>query len=218
MGNFDQLIGIDHSSRMVDIAASQSPIEGVVSDIDQIDQHLRENSTDLVIAHFVLAYVPLDTVLQQAGRVLAPGGHLSLVNSTDEEGLSTAWVQPLLAHCQKSWNPLLRLVPLFVRRAISNVHAPTEYAVIEAALSRNGFEVLDRQQHRFPYRLETPDDAYSLWIEQGWCVTVVDVPGLSFTVLKKFARYIINRLVFPIAATHVVESLMLRRLEDASSK
>ncbi len=49
-------------------------------------------------------------------------------------------------------------------------------------------------------------------------LTVVDVPGLSFTVLKKFARYIINRLVFPIAATHVVESLMLRRLEDASSK
>lgn len=29
-GNFDQLIGIDHSARMVDIAANQSPMKGTL--------------------------------------------------------------------------------------------------------------------------------------------------------------------------------------------
>ena len=134
-----------------------------------------------------------------------------MVTSTDEEGLSSSWVYPLLDHCRASRNPLLRLVPFLADRAIPSVSTPEDFAFIEKQLSENELEIIDRKQQRFTRQLDTPEEGYNVMIEQGWCVKVIDIPGVPFFLLNMFARYIINRLPFPIRGTQVVETILLRR-------
>ena len=211
-GRFGKMTGVDISARMLETAVNTVPMDGIVSEIDKIDQHIPTQSVDIAVAHFVLAYVPLETVLEQANQVLVKDGYLSLVTTTNEEGLTTGWVYPLLDHCKASFNPLLRLVPFLAYRAIPKVKAPENFASIEQSLIEGEFEIIDRQQQRFTRRLETPAEGYSVLIEQGWCVKVIDLPGVPFSLLKMVARYIINRLPFPILGTQVVETILLRRI------
>ena len=84
-----QAIGIDRSSEMLRLARVKLESAGVRSSLRQGDMYalpLADSSADCVIIHQVLhyAYAPADAIAE-AGRVLAPGGTLLVVDFAAHE-------------------------------------------------------------------------------------------------------------------------------------
>lgn len=91
-----QAIGIDRSSEMLRLARAKLELAGVRSSLRQGDMYalpLGDSSADCVIIHQVLhyAHAPADAI-EEAARVLAPGGTLLVVDfaAHDREELRTS--------------------------------------------------------------------------------------------------------------------------------
>lgn len=116
-----KLIGIDMSAAMLARAKARYGIQTVQSDFNHADQHIAENSLDLIIGHYILAFIDYGTLLQLAKRLLKPGGVLSIAATTydsfpaghkriEQRIQSLRLTRPLLKH--------------WYQRAIQQTHTP----------------------------------------------------------------------------------------------
>ncbi len=206
-----RLTGVDIAQSMLDLAAAQVPLTPIRATVDRVDRHTEPAGYDLVIAHFILAYVTLDTVLAQARRLLAPGGLISLVTSTNE---SAAAMLTQVDRFEASRDPVRRALAGVVRRGLSRTHTPNDLAHIRRRLAAHDLHLVDRQRLEARIHIADPHDGFRWAIDNGWCVNVLDYP-LPMPVLTWLARRGLDYFDYPFVSTHVVESLMVGRIEDA---
>jgi SAM-dependent methyltransferase len=80
------MTGLDVSTAMLRRAADRVPLTAVLGSAEQAASHLPAGAFDLVLAHFILAYVRPQVLLEQVRLLLAPAGVLSLTATTTEGG------------------------------------------------------------------------------------------------------------------------------------
>lgn len=79
-----ELTGIDVSKEMLRVAKSQVNFHDIQCSAADADKHLPIHTQDLVIAHFISAYVPIQTLFHQAKLMTKAEGLFSFVTSTYE--------------------------------------------------------------------------------------------------------------------------------------
>jgi SAM-dependent methyltransferase len=96
-----EVVGVDHSPRLIDEARQRAEAEGLtgvdfrIGDARALD--LSDGSFDIVLAHTLLSHVPTPlTVIQEARRVVRPGGIVALFDG-DYASLTFAHPDPKLA-------------------------------------------------------------------------------------------------------------------------
>jgi predicted TPR repeat methyltransferase len=78
-----ELTGLDPSAEMLKLAARRG-VQVILDDAGGLERHFAPATLDLISAHFVLTYFPLEQLLSMAWSRLRPGGLLSLANSTKQ--------------------------------------------------------------------------------------------------------------------------------------
>lgn len=197
------MTGLDVSTAMLRRAADRVPLTAVLGSAEQAASHLPAGAFDLVLAHFILAYVRPQVLLEQVRLLLAPAGVLSLTATTTEGG--APFYAALDKYFRRTRHPLKRLIGWAADRALASSHMPSDGAELQRRIDSAGLRVLSRQTLRVPVVFETPEAAYRFGIEEGWAVNILAVPGVPLSVAKAVARYGLRQCEYPFKVTQVIE-------------
>lgn len=198
--------GLDISPAMLAAASARLPLKAVLAPAQDAEHHLQTQSFDWVLAHFILAYVPLRDVLQQAHKLLKPGGVLSLVSSTH---LGTS---PLLAANRRCFElspwPWMRWTGRAIDRAVQASHVPRSLDDIEQACLAQGMRLERSHTLRDPICFENVHDAYRFFITEGWGVNILaQCPHWPAPLTKAMLLWGLRQYRYPICWVHTTEVL-----------
>ena len=205
LGIPSRMTGLDVSPEMLRIAAARVPVKPVEAPAERALQVLPAGAFDLVLAHFIFAYVERRTLLEQARALLAPRGVLSLVTTTEEGG--APFHAGLKRHFRDSRHPLKRAIAWAADRALAGSNVPATFADLERDIASAGMQVLRRETMRVPIVFAGPDDAYRFGIEEGWAANILAMPGVPLPLARRIARWGVRQAGYPFNFTHVVEML-----------
>lgn len=204
-----QATGLDISRAMLARAAARIPLTTVQAGAEHAARHLPAGAFDLVLAHFILAYVDRAALLAQARALLADGGVFSLVTTTEEGG--PAFMEWLDRHYRQTRHPLKRIIAAAADRALACSHVPASFGDLEADVAAAGLRVLARQTLRAPVVLADAEAAYRFGFEEGWAANILTVPGLPLGIGQAMARWGVRQGAYPLRFTQVVEMLEVGR-------
>lgn len=205
LGIPSRMTGLDVSPAMLRLAAARVPVTTVEAPAQNALQVLPPGSFDLVLAHFIFAYVDRAALLSQARALLAPDGVLSLVTSTEEGSMAFhAGVDRLF---RRSRHPLKRAIGLATERAFARSNVPKRFADLERDIASAGLRILRRETLRTPVIFTGPEDAYRFGIEEGWAANLLDMPNVPLWMARRIAKWGACQADYPFDFEHVVEML-----------
>lgn len=199
------MTGLDVSPAMLRLAATRVPLSTVHAPAQRASEVLPAGAFDLVLAHFILAYVERRTLLEQARDLLAPDGVLSLVTTTEEGG--GPFFEGLDRFFLRSRNPLKRLIGRVCERAIAQSNVPRSFDSLEAEIHAAGLVVLRRETMLQPITFVDAAAAYRFGIEEGWAANFLTLPGVPVRAAQAVARWGTRQATYPFSFTHVIEML-----------
>ena len=202
-----QLTGLDVSAAMLARAARRVALTPVLAPAQEAAAHLPAASFELVLAHFILAYVPRRPLLAQARQLLAPGGLFSLATTVLEGGENLLHL--MHGPFGRGWHPGRRLLAWAARRGQRRSHVPASYAALAAELAATGWAVRHRDTLRQPICLANAAQAYRFIVEDGWGANALAVPGLPLGLVRAAVRYTATLLPYPLEFCLTVEVLEL---------
>jgi len=202
--------GVDISGAMLDKARQRLPdLTPVQASAAEASNHLPVAAFDVAFAHFILAYVPLEDVLREAARLLAPGGVLSLATSTN------VMAEPLraqVARLERRLSPRARLAAWGARRGLSLTNTPESFEAMLPAFAAAGFEVADRRALDFEVAFRDAEDAYTFAVAEGWCANAMTHPFLPPDLMARLIAWGLEAFAYPDSAPHRIEVCLLRRV------
>jgi ubiquinone/menaquinone biosynthesis C-methylase UbiE len=183
-----ELYGLDVSENMLKKAQELLNCEVFHGDISQTSALVTNNKFDLILAHFVSAYVPVSTTLQECKKTLRESGLVSLVTNTSA---SFSKMQNVLAKLGKSSNPFNKLVSFHVKKALKTIYVPRDTAHLQQLFEDNGFKLHELKTLDIPVNLKTEMDVFDFFVNGGWFAS-----GLVHPLLPKcFFHKIVKRLI-----------------------
>ena len=210
------MTGLDVSPAMLRLAAERVALKTVHAPAQQAREVLPAAAFDVVLAHFILAYVDRHTLLAQARGLLAPGGVLSLVTTTEEGG--GPFFEGLDRFFLKSRNPLKRAMGRLCQRGIAQSHVPQSFASLEADIRAAGLVVLRRDTMRQHITFNNAEEAYRFGIDEGWAANFLTTPGVPVRAGKALARWGTRQATYPFSFTHVIEMLEIGKAPSSANR
>lgn len=204
-------IGFDLSRGMLKQARSKlgERVELLREDALLATRRMPAASVDLVLCHFLLSFVAAEPLLDQAYRLLRPGGLFSLATST----------QRSLGELHSGrFSRTGRL--LGVRRELHKVSTPADHRHCLELLRARGFTIVDDHSQRRRVLFESFNDIRDWALNSGWVAASLDDPfGLRIacgTAIFALARVTMHPL-YPIEA-HSEISIVLARKPQQGEK
>lgn len=199
------MTGLDVSAAMLQRAGARVPLTPVHAPAQRASELLPAGAFDLVLAHFILAYVERSVLFAQARRLLSPTGVFSLVTTTEEGG--GPFFEGLEREFGPRRNPLRRGIGWICERAIARSSVPSGFELLQAELQAAGLVVLRRETMHQHITFRNADDAYRFGIEEGWAANFLAVPGVPVRLAQALARWGTRLATYPFSFTHVIEML-----------
>ena len=199
------MTGLDVSAAMLQRAASRVPLTPVHAPAQRASPVLPPGAFDLVLAHFILAYVERPALFEQARYLLSPAGVFSLVTTTEEGG--GPFFEGLDREFRQRRNPIRRAIGWICERAIARSNVPPAFATLETELRHTGLVVRRRETMHQSITFHNAAEAYRFGIEEGWAANFLAVPGVPVRVAQALARWGTRLARYPFSFTHVIEIL-----------
>lgn len=147
-----KLSGIDVSAKMIAIAREKLELETFHDNAKNVARYINPDSTDLVLIHFLLAYISPEIIITEAAKLLRPGGFCSIATSTYQ---SFAKLQMLAGRVLTPQELKLAQVP------------QTPDALIKL-LNRCGLSILEQNLLKKQVKFNSFDEAYNWGLNSGW--------------------------------------------------
>ena len=206
-----ELHGLDISENMLKKAKMILDCTTYYGDIAKASTLIDKNNFDLIISHFVTAYVPLPSILRECKKMIAERGMISIVTNTMT---SFPVTQTLLPKLEKSSNPFNKLVAHHVKKALKTVYVPMDLDHLQSTLELNGFKVKAIKEEEIQIRLESEKDVYDFFIEGGWFVSGLVHPLLPHGLLRKFSNQLVHKYFsIPYEDTMKIAVAIAERIE-----
>jgi ubiquinone/menaquinone biosynthesis C-methylase UbiE len=144
--------GIDLSEKMIQIAKSKMEVKTFHDDAINIKKYIKPNSIDLILIHFLLAYVNPETIFSEAVRLLRKGGLCSIATSTYE-----------------SFKTLQALAGNFLSKDyLKQAQIPGNPDTLKKKLATTGFEVMNQQIFKKQLHFTNFNQLYDWGMKSSW--------------------------------------------------
>ena len=174
-----------------------------VDDAANLDALFPGQSFDLICTHFITGFVPMSVLGPKIWNRLELGGYWSLVGGT-KLGF------PVLQ--SKSSNRFLRWVSGAGSQGIQEqLLNPDDQKDAERQLVEHGFEVCEAETFRPQVNFPNFDAFMEFGYQGGWFTPLIEQIGLNNT--GAFARFLFNRLFFPVVDHHDVAVILARKVK-----
>lgn len=157
--------GFDVSTGMLSQAAQKlgPAVELINADAHDASAHLPPASQDLVLCHFVLGFGDGENLLEQALRLLRPGGCLSLATTT-RRSFSELYEGRFERYA--NW--------IGVKKSLERLSNPSDHADCRRLLQQHGFDILADRDYRQPVCFRSLRDVRGWAVDSGWVVNGED--------------------------------------------
>lgn len=201
--------GIDISDEMLNIAQANLTFTAIEANVAEASHHLSPHSQDLTLAHFINAYIPIDTLFTEANSLTRPTGYFSLITTTYE---SFPVAQQQLAEFISKNTLLGRVVGHYYKSMVKNTTVASGLNELMLAFERHQFKVVTHQRIEIPITLNNIDELALFGIEGTWFLNSISMRMLPKNFLVQRLKHLFNRIfTFPYHDTHVIDIVLAKK-------
>ena len=204
-----ELTGIDVSGEMLKRARADLYLNTIEASAAQATQYLPLHSQDLILAHFINAYVPIPILFKQAEMLTRKNGHFSMITTTYE---SFPVAQQHLADFIARESILSSIVGHYYKAVVKNTTVASGEEELLQALHRHEFTILEHHRLRIPITLNNIDELALFGIEGTWFLNSLSIKMLPRNFLLQRIKRLFDRIfTFPYQDTHVIDIVLAKK-------
>lgn len=201
--------GIDVSSEMLKQATAIVPLTAIETSATEASHFLPHHSQDLVLAHFINAYIPIDKLFNQANLLTRANGYFSLITTTYD---SFPNAQRQLAEFVSQESILSRIVGHYYKAIVKNTTVAAGEDELMNAFTKHQFEIVSHQRLSIPITLNNIDELAHFGIEGTWFLNSLSIRMLPRQFLLQRLKRLFSKIFeFPYKDTHVIDVVLARK-------
>lgn len=201
--------GIDISPKMLEIAKASLPMVTIESSAGDACRFLPPHSQDLVLAHFVNAYIPIPVLFEQARLLTKASGYFSMI-STTYDSFQTA--QSQLASFIAQDSLVSRVVGHYYKNIVKNATVAAGQAQLLQAFDQHQFNIIAHQRIEIPITLNSIDELIQFGVEGTWFLNSLTIRMLPKNFLRQRLKKLFSHIfTFPYHDTHVIDIVLANK-------
>lgn len=204
-----EFYGFDISKEMLKKAHENIDFHGIQGSAADADKMLPLHMQDLVLAHFINAYIPMESLLQQVKWMSKANGYFSFITSTYESFPNS---QMQLAKFVAEDTILGSLVGHYYKTVVSKTPVASGYEEIVNQLHKNHFEILDHQRIHIPIHFENIDEMARFGIDGTWFLNTLSatrIPKQFF--IERLKRFFNKIFKFPYQDEQIIDIILAKK-------
>lgn len=201
--------GIDVSSAMLQHAKAALDLNTIETSATEASHYLPHHSQDLVLAHFINAYIPIHKLFNQATVLTRSNGHFSLITTTYD---SFPLAQQQLADFVSNESLLSRIVGHYYKAIVKNTTVAASEDDLFHALAQHQFEIIDHVRLHIPIEIKSIDELALFGIEGTWFLNSLSIRMLPRNfLLLRLKRLFSKIFTFPYYDTHIIDVVLAKK-------
>lgn len=202
--------GIDVSSEMLKRAQEALPLTTIETSAGNASRHLPIHSQDLVLAHFINAYIPISVLFNQARLLTNDNGYFSIITTTYE---SFPVAQQHLAGFIAKESLLSSLVGHYYKAVVKNTTVAAGEEELLHSFREHGFQVVEHERLHIPIVLHNIDELALFGIEGTWFLNTLSIRMLPKNFLLQRIKRLFNKIfTFPYKDTHIIDVVLAKKM------
>jgi ubiquinone/menaquinone biosynthesis C-methylase UbiE len=189
------LSGLDISKKMLVNAKEKLECKTHHGSIDAASQIIQGEQFDLILAHFVCAYVKPEVILQQCHKLLNKNGYVSLVSNTSASFPKLMAAFKALVASKRLWATIL---DRHVSRALETVFVPKSLDAFVLQVKQAGLQVLQQESLSLQVSFLDSNSFCDFFMDAGWFANGLLHPLMPVGTIKCIFKQLVNKhLSFP---------------------
>lgn len=201
--------GIDISARMLKEAQQNIELTAIETSATEATHHLPLHSQDLVLAHFINAYIPINDLFNQARLLTRANGYYSLITTTYQ---SFPQAQRMLAEFISQNSLLSRVVGHYYKNMVRNATVASGQEELLRVFKEYDFNVIKHERLHIPIILNNVDELITFGIEGTWFLNSLSIRMLPKNFLLERLKRVFDRIfTFPYEDTHIIDVVLAKK-------
>lgn len=201
--------GIDVSREMLKHAQRTLPLNVIEGSAADAPKFVPSLSQDLVLAHFINAYIPIDKLFQAANTITRSTGYFSMITTTYE---SFPVAQKNLANFIATESILSRIVGHYYKSVMKNTTVASGQDELFSAFEQHHFNIVEHQRLEIPIVLNNIDELALFGIEGTWFLNTLSIRMLPKNfLLQRLKRLFSQIFTFPYEDTHIIDVVLAQK-------
>lgn len=201
--------GINLSSEMLERARNMLPVTTIEASAAEITNYLPPHSQDLVLAHFLNASIPIDTLLSAAKSLTRSTGYFSFVTTTYE---SFPVAQQYLADFITQGSLLGSIIGHYYKSIVKNATVAASEEELLKAFEQHEFEVIEHHRLRIPMVLNNIEELALFGIEGTWFLNNISIRMLPKQFLIDRLKRLFDKVfTFPYQDIHIIDIILAKK-------
>lgn len=204
-----EFTGIDISKEMLKRANEALPLTTIETSAAEANRFIPAHSQDLVLAHFINAYIPIAALFNQAKLLTRSSGHFSIITTTYD---SFPIAQQQLANFISKESLLSSIVGHYYKAIVKNTTVAASEEVLLNAFSEYQFDVIEHQRLHIPITLNNIEELAQFGIEGTWFLNSLSIRMLPKNfLLQRLKRLFSKIFTFPYQDTHIIDVVLAKK-------
>ncbi|VEG89655.1 class I SAM-dependent methyltransferase [Legionella spiritensis] len=201
--------GIDISNEMLERACKVLPLTVIEASATEASHYLPHHSQDLVLAHFINAYIPIQTLFEEADTLTRANGHFSLITTTYE---SFPVAQQQLAGFISQDTLLSSVVGHYYKTMVKNTTVASGLDELLQVFAQHRFEIIESKRLYIPVTLNNIDELALFGLEGTWFLNSLSLRMLPKNfLLARLKRLFSKIFTFPYHDTHIIDVILAKK-------
>lgn len=208
--------GIDISKEMLARAKLTLPLKTIEASATEASCFLPLQSQDLVLAHFINAYIPLNHLFSEAERLTHSGSYFSFITTTYE---SFPVAQAELAKFIAEGTLVSTVVGHYYKTMVKNTTTAANLSELMKAVDDHHFTVVQHTRLEIPIVLHDIDEFSLFGIDGTWFLNSITMRMLPKNfLLERLKRLFSKIFTFPYRDTHIIDIILAKKNSDTLSE
>ena len=201
--------GIDVSSELLKRAKETLPLTTIEASVSEIERFLPPHSQDLVLAHFINAYIPIQNLFEVAKMLTRANGYYSMITTTYD---SFPLAQQQLAEFIAEDSILSSVVGHYYKSIVKNSTVAANSNDLLMAFKEHHFQVLEHKRLEIPITLNNIEELALFGIEGTWFLNSLSIRMLpKYFLIQRLKRLFCKIFTFPYHDTHIIDVVLAKK-------
>ncbi|KTD30722.1 small-molecule methyltransferase IraA [Legionella moravica] len=204
-----EFTGIDVSSEMLKRASETLTLKTIETSAADASKFLPPHSQDLVLAHFINAYIPINVLFDEAKLLTRATGHYSMITTTYD---SFPVAQQQLAEFIAQDSLLSSVVGHYYKSIVKNTTVAANLDELMLAFKQHQFDIVDHKRLEIPITLNNIDELALFGIEGTWFLNTLSIRMLpKYFLIQRLKRLFSKIFTFPYHDTHIIDVVLAKK-------
>jgi hypothetical protein len=208
-GAFLEMLRPHVSTDRLMCAKKNLSLRAIEASATEASHYLPHHSQDLVLAHFINAYIPIHTLFSEANLLTNANGYFSLITTTYE---SFPIAQQQLASFIAEDTLVSSVVGHYYKAMVKNTTVASGLDELLHVFAQHQFTVVQHQRLRIPITLHNIDEIALFGIEGTWFLNSISMRMLPKNFLIERLKRLFSKIfTFPYHDTHIIDVVLAKK-------